>query len=296
MSLARYTAGAGTDFTTEYTSTAPTAPATGVTPFARKKVGKTFLSSRGIIGSPEELQAHIAFRHIGYTSAIWGATTASNIGTNSATGVGSFTARLNDTTNFLTQYRRVGIVSSGTAGSTANIRNASNSGNLLYRGDAANKGGFFFQIRFGISQTATGYIFWAGLQGSINQTPATATDNASNQVNIIGVGKDAGDTNFQFMFNDASGVATKVDTGITPSATTMYALRAYCKPNDTVVYLEIEDLSNNTLYPSTGAGYAASSNLPSSTTQLTWGMNISNNATAAVVAIEEADVYMETES
>ena len=44
-------------------------------------------------------------------------------------------------------------------------------------------------------------------------------------LSTIGFGKDAGDTNVQFMYNNSAGTATKVDTGFAPSAITQHMLK-----------------------------------------------------------------------
>jgi hypothetical protein len=67
----------------------------------------------------------------------------------------------------------------------------------------------------------------------------------SSQVNLIGIGDDAGDTNLQLITNDNAGTETKTDLGSNfPVETSgvVYELRLFCKPNDTVVYYSIQRL------------------------------------------------------
>lgn len=75
-------------------------------------------------------------------------------------------------------------------------------------------GGFKLEIHFGLrtSFDSDGYAFIGVVEGS--QTYTLVGTNPSTFTNVVGIGKDTGDSNLSFMSNDASGAATKTSTGI----------------------------------------------------------------------------------
>lgn len=80
-------------------------------------------------------------------------------------------------------------------------------GSLTYLG-----GGFDVSFTFFIKYfTSSSYRFGVGLRGN-NAVPTNV--DPSSLTNIIYVGLDSGDANIQIMYNDASGTATKVNTGM----------------------------------------------------------------------------------
>jgi hypothetical protein len=91
------------------------------------------------------------------------------------------------------------------------------------------------------------------------------------QVNIIGLGSDAADTNLQIFHNDATGAATKIDLGVSFPANKIgavpngagYQLELYCAWGSTSVKYRVTKLSDNTIVTGT-----ISTNLPGVTTPL----------------------------
>lgn len=262
--------------TTENTpASLPSTPATGVTPFALKR-GAVALAWVNPLGETFEVQPSFGFRHVQIVSGLPSSSTPSyfNIQSGSFTLSGQ-TARTPALGSILAQSVRVGFVTAGTAGATASML----SGAFYWRGNGTGQGGFDVIIKFGLPTTPAGVIFFAGMS---NSTFATATTEPSAKISIFGFAKDSGDTNIQFMRNDGSGTATKVDTGIAVSNTNVYMARMYCKPNDTNMYAALYDYANNVIYDSG----AISTDLPTTSTDLRWYTYISNNATASAAAID----------
>lgn len=284
--LSWHTASGGADFSTEYTTTSPSAPATGITPFARKRTGKTMLSNIGIRGGTMEMQPHFGFKRVMYAATAWNETNLWPFGMAFPSVVGTSLSRSINTSNLLFQTKRIGLQSSATAGSTASMRHSAVQ--LFWIGNASFRGGFYYCHKFGIIQRATNDLFYAGLTASTSAIAATTAP--SSQINILGVGLDSTDTTFQIMYNDAAGAATRVDTGISPSTTTVYCLRIYCEPNGSTIYISLEDMGGSTVYEASTA-----TDIPGSTTLLTWIQHMSNNATSSAIIHEFVEIYAETE-
>lgn len=274
------------EFTPVTQATTVSAPATGNAKiYIRNKAGKKSLSIRdsGSLIRDFELQTFEATHRPMYAHGYNG-TTILAYG-HSQTAVGTATSRAQATTNNLTAVRRVGMVSSTTAGNSAQLRHGVNQ---FWRGNAAGRGGFFHVQRFGISQTQTAWRFMAGMgtQGGAGMTNA----DPSTQLTWAGVGKDGADTNFQLMFNDGSGTATKVNTSIAPTTTDIYELRVFCEPNGTEIIVSLEVI---------GGAYFQSTQttkLIPSTTFVSPFTCINNNAQAAAVAFDFISHYVESET
>jgi hypothetical protein len=208
------------------------------------------------------------------------------------TGGGTFTARTVTTSSLFTSTRRLGIVSTATAGNTAHMRCGSN---FVWRGNAAGRGGFKCIFRFGISDAAlvadartfVGLATGGILGGAI--TPSALT-------NFVGIAHDATQTTFRIMHNGVA-TATTVDLGSSfPSNTTntdLYELYLYAEPHSGVsapnVYWEVTRLNTGRTARGTTTG-----NLPSDTTTMTPHFYRSNGTTAAATGIDMLSCYIET--
>ena len=117
--------------------------------------------------------------------------------------------------------------------------------------------------------------FFAGYTSTFGQM-ATTTD-PSSVLNIIGVGKDAGDATLQFMFNNGSGTATKVNTGITPTVNDEYIITVTLPSNTTSSTVAIE---RRTKSASTKNSATNSAKIPSAGTLMYWHA-MSNSASAS---------------
>ena len=143
-------------------------------------------------------------------------------------------------------------------------------------------------IIFGLPIYASTQRMFAGYAGSNNQLGTTV--NTSTNLNIVGVGKDSGDTNLQIMFNGGSGTATKVDTGIAANANDVYRVTVFLPSNTTTTYVTLEKFTKSgvTTFSSSNsakapvAGTMMYFNLSSNT-----GTGAASVALAAIQAVEE---------
>jgi hypothetical protein len=124
----------------------------------------------------------------------------------STTTYGTTAATLNlsagtlGTTNYVTKAKRVYTASSAAANSACYCTSGSDG---FY-----GKTGSHFKIRYGMERSVSDTRLLIGLGGT-----SGLTADPSARTNVIGVGKDAADSNLQIMHNDGSGTCTKVDLG-----------------------------------------------------------------------------------
>lgn len=273
-------------------STKPSTPTSGTLLFAKNRAGRRMTAQIGPVGVDYTFQPSLFGNKIGWWTANGNGSTVSTINYG-ASNTGALTTRTVASTSFFTQIRRLGFVSATTAGSSAGTRHGIAQ---FWRGNASGLGGFFFVARFGISRTQTNYRWLVALSAT---TAVFSSAEPSTFVNFVGIGQDGTDTNIQFMYNDASGTATKVDLGASwprPTANTQfYEFRLFIEPNGSTYYYSLENLSPSaSAYTEGDTG--GSTNIPSSTTFLSPQVWINNNAQLAAVGIDVSSIYIETDN
>ncbi|MFZ5690681.1 MAG: DUF2793 domain-containing protein [Pseudomonadota bacterium] len=253
--------------------------------------------------SPDGLSFHNAMRAFAFCGRLdvrdsarrWRAEWYANVNTTTlnafglaATAAGTATAAALSATSLFTQSPRLIYASSASAGSSAGVRGAQL---VCWRGDAADRGGFYLLMRFGWQQVQAQGRCFAGLSGSVsvigNVNPSTLTD-------IIGVGFDSGQTSLRLLYNDNTGAASAVDLGgdfPSNAAQELYELMLCCEPGSDTIAWRVERL--NTGHVASGT---IDTDLPASTVFLTpqlWG---NNGTTAAAVQIALHGLYLEIAS
>ena len=112
----------------------------------------------------------------------------------------------------------------------------------------------------------------------------------SSLTNILGFGYDSTDTNLQFMYNDAAGSATKVNTGFSARTTTMMLdLYMYCNGAGSV-RVKVQRLDADGDFQ----GSTYTSNIPSTTTFLNPQIWVNNTTTAAAAYVGVQKIALET--
>ena len=207
-----------------------------------------------------------------------GATSANATGAISATTVGTLTAKQRSNTNAYTKAMLSEFIV-GTAATTAiaSVRG----GGLISSRDL----GFFFAAKAGPATgvaTATSRFF----NGMINSTGAPTDVDPSTQLNCVGFGYDAADTNCQIFHNDGTATATKIDLGATfPVPTTdrtqLYELFLYAPQGGTVVNYRVINVNTGAV----ATGSTATTKIPSLTTYLAPRIYTSVGGTSSVVGL-----------
>jgi hypothetical protein len=236
----------------------------------------------GDLARMSELPMHKVF------AAIWpqgNNTTVGNVGC-AVSGTGTVTARNWASTNLYSRTKALDVLvtvaaSTAVAGMRIGVSQftASDGFRLVYRWGQA---------------TGTSVSTKRGFCGMRAAAGAPTDVQPSSITDMVGMGWDAADSNIQFMTNDSSGTATKVDTGIArPSAdaTDVYEIELYAPPGGASILWTIKNLTTGAI--ATGS---ATTDLPTSTTALQPMCCTSVGGTSGVTGVTVFTMYCESES
>jgi hypothetical protein len=255
--------------------------------FAQRRASRSLLRMVGQSGVDVSLQPAL----FGNDIRLWApntTTTVIAIGqpglTNIHTGTGAAIATPTPAaTNEMTAMRRFQLGTGTVAGNTAGVRDPIA---WYHRGSGTGRGGWFHHTRFGIEATAADIQVMVGYAAS---TTALAGD-PSALVNCAMLGKDSADANWQFMHNDASGVATKVNTGAAVTANQVLDFFMFAPPFGSSVFFELR----NALTGAVLATHEATTDLPVNTTFLVCRASIRAPTSTTARQLSIGKVYNET--
>ncbi len=265
----------------------PSTPSEDTMWFYAKKIGGRMMPKwKGPSGLDTAIQPFLGQNNIimlipqtSSTITLWG-TTNTSVGTVSHPALAS--------TNLRTSMRRWIWTSAATANSASEGRTAAA---LVWRGDAAGLGGWFYSCRWAVSTTVTNQQVAIGLWSA---TGATSTSQVPSALtNCIFVGWDSADTQLQIMHNDASSTCTKIPLGSdfpSNSTTAVYEFMMFAPPNGSSVFYRVVRLDTGDV-----AEGEITTDLPASTTFLTRHEYMNNGGTAAAVVLEVSRIYIETD-
>ncbi len=267
-----------------------TAPAANnVRLFGAKVGGRMMPAFEGPDGAASVIQPSFATRRVAMWSAISDTTSNSTFGM-APTSQGTATVASMSATNIFTASRRLDYLVT-TAATTAIAAWASSSGinNHIFR-----NGGFHIAARFGgaTGMANTSHRFYAGLTSTaMNFSDAEP----SSRANLIGVGYDSADTNWQLMHKTGTGAVTKVDLGAafprqSADRSKMYVLALFCASGGSSVFYQFTDLTTGAV-----ASGEITTNLPLETTATRVAVSASVGGVSSVVGISMAQVYIETD-
>lgn len=173
--------------------------------------------------------------------------------------------------------------------STSNASGVRSSAPVVLRGSASGVGGFFFAARFGILTYASNMRVWCGLSA----LSTLLAGDPSSQNDTVCMSKDTGETVWQVLTRDTT-AASKTSTGRTTAAagnTNIFDFYAFCKPNDTHIYVRVVDTDGTVLVDNVDK----TSNLPTNTTPLYAHCEAMNNGTGST-AIFLNKIYIESDN
>ncbi len=291
--------GTDTEITLKAITTEPTAPSAGnIHLYAKSLAGRVMPKWVGPSGIDSAMQALLATNKVGWWNPSGNvATVPGVVGFTAPTTVGTATARNVATTNLFTRTKRLGYISSATAGNLGGHYNPA-SGTQYTIGNGSGLGGFTYIVRFGTSDASTVSTArqFVGLSSS---TAAPTNVEPSTLTNSIGIGHGAADANLK-LFYGGSAAQTPIDLGANfpknTLSTDMYELILFAptNTNNTVGYRVLR-LNTGTVAEGTLTAATPGTQLPSSTTLLGHRVWRSNNTTATAVGIDVASVYIETD-
>lgn len=169
-----------------------------------------------------------------------------------------------------------------------------NAAGFPINGSSSWEGGFYGLMHGGgcTGQTNSSARFFMGL----GDTGSSSDVDPSSLLVIVGIGYDAADSNMQFMHNDGSGTATKVDLGSSfakPSSdrSTIYRLRLYAPPGTSrSLSYEVTELESGAVATGT-----VTTNLPDTSSYVTPKMYASVGGVSAVTGITVGNMTFITE-
>jgi hypothetical protein len=268
--------------------------------YAKSIAGKILPKWIGPSGLDILVQPHVGQGKVSQWSAVGNSAAAPNLfgGAAAFTAVGTLTARNVATTSMATRARRLGYVSSSTAGSLASIRVAAAQYTLGVPGTPA-MGGFFLVIRFVPSNASsqTGERFFAGVTAN---TGAPTNVEPSTLTNCIGLAQLSTSTNLQIVYG-GSAAQTPINLGSNFPGNTLsadvYELVLFAPPNaNNIVYYKVTRLNTGQVAEGTLTAATPGTQLPANTTLLTmpviWKCN---NAQSGSVAFDLISAYVETD-
>jgi hypothetical protein len=224
-------------------SSVPSAPTSAIVSYTDDAATRYMPAFRAPVGDDVWLQTATLDRHVVMTN-FQDPSTLAYIG-GGAYHYGTLNYNpTNSTANNVQSTRHVVLGRNSTATSFTTVGSG---GENFWRGNAAGRGGFFYYFRGGVIDLVTDNSrFFFGMAPNAtkttNQDPSAFTDCA-------GFGKDDTDTTWQFMHNDSSGTATKVNTTLTVTADVLIECFIFCAPNASgTIYWEIRDIDNTLTY------------------------------------------------
>lgn len=147
--------------------------------------------------------------------------------------------------------------------------------------------GMYAEFLTGVGTNLTGHQCFVGL--TTNATSLAGDPSAL--TNFIGVGFDAADLssgNWQFYTNDASGTATKIDTGIARGVAQLLWVKLYNLPNSVTWNVTVKDMVTGTVYSNQGL----STDTPASGSAMRLYQSIRTGATTTAAAIDSMRAFM----
>lgn len=274
--------------------TTPTAPAAGgVKLFGRDVAGRVLPAIIGPSGLDTSLQPFFGRNKMGLFVP------AGNGGADTQMGLvisatGTATSENVATTNLHNYMRRRSWrITTASTTAVAGIRG----GALQFSvgGPSAGLGGFHLVWRWGPATGVTNASHRAFV-GMRNSTAAPTDVNPSTLTNICGMGYDSADTNIQFMYNDGSGTATKVDLGASfakPNAdlTSVYEIAMFARPGTTQsLTYEVTNLVSGAVATGT-----VTTDVPTTTTLINPYSYMSVGGVSSVIGLATMSLYIETD-
>lgn len=279
--------------------TTPITPASGnLGIFGRTIAGKGYLAQIGPSGLDTALQPLLARNKIGYWCPPGSATTVPGVfGIAAPTTTGTATARNAATTSLAARMRRLGYVSSTTAGSLA--YQYWTAGQFSAGSGSSDGSGFLFVARFVPSDAAavTGARFYCGIGSNVSAPTNVEPNTLTNHIGIAQLSTDA--TQFYLVYG-GSAAQTAIALGTTLGApntlgTVAWEIAIFAPPNTANSFsVEITNLTTGAKYSNTLTG--AATVVPQSTTLLAPRVWKTNNATALAVGYDLCSLYVETDT
>ncbi len=274
----------------------PATPAAGqLRLYAKAIAGRVMPKWIGPSGVDTPVQASFGFNRIAMStpSGLLAAAATTVFNTWGVTQTNAATSYANPalaSTNLSTSVRRGRLTSATTASAMAS---SYSTGTMVWRGNAAGVGGFFYTTRFNFATLQSGNRAFVGLRDVIT-APSNIDPTAATTPGSIGIAINANTGNLNWV-NHITGTAPTV-TGLGANfpvdTTSLYELVIFSPPNGSGITYRVKNLSTGNVTADT----TVTTNIPANTTFLAPSTWMTNNATLAAVAIDSAGWYMESDN
>jgi len=272
----------------------PTAPVSGGVKLYGQSVGGRIIPSwRGPSGLETTSQPNLALNRVARWFPAGNGAVVVNDGFHTPVALGTATNANVAATDLYTRSRRIAYRIT-TASTTAVCGWRAGADQWSVGGNAANLGGFHLVIRWmpDTGATVATHRAFCGMR----LTAAPTDVEPSTLLNMCGMAWDAADANIQFMCNDGSGVATKIDLGASlpvPSvaAADVYEVALFSPPGTAQsVSYRIRNLM-------TGAEAlgTVTTDLPLPTTFVSPSVHMSVGGTSSVIGLAINSIYIEAD-
>ena len=280
--------GADADIDIKGVTNEPAAPVADTIRLYSKSIGgRMMLKQKGPAGLDTPIQPFIAQSQVSLIAPASG--TAPTVIGNAITNVGTISHPTPSSGSLKNQTRRFTNTGSATAGSLASTRVQVME---CWRGNAAGLGGFWCNFRFSLTTLAAGMRAFVGLSDTATTAPTNIEPTTSPTPGKIGMAINNNVGNWNVVHNITGTTPTSIALGANfpVDATSFFELQLFAKPNDTVVFYRVINLTTGQETSGT-----LSTNLPANTTFLGRTIWATNNATASAVAWDMSRSYLETD-
>ncbi len=275
----------GTTVTVGEQASTPSAPAAGLKVYAVERAGRRLLNMVGPSGLDTPLQPGLFANNI----LLW------TPGTGTAPlylgATGTVTATVSHpaiaTTNLWQSMRKWRMATSTTAGNVSSVRS---NADVVWRGNAAGLGGWFFAALCTANLTTANGRAYVGLRDA---TAAFPNANPSAQLDSAYFGFDSAQTTWRFCTNDNAGAATCTDLGANfpvNLSSDGFEFRMFATPNSSTIGWWAQRLGTGATQSGT-----ASTDLPRNTVQLSLEAAVGNGADALANNLECNRIYLESD-
>jgi hypothetical protein len=274
-------------------ATPATPAAGGLKLFGRSLAGRLLPAFVGPSGLDNALQAKLGYGRVAVAWSVGNSTTLTTLGFLPASTGTATSAGVNTTNRHQRMARTEYLVTTASTTAVAGFR--SNNALWTLGASTAGDGGFLMTYTWGPATgvTTSTHRAFAGMRGPA----AVPTDvEPSSLTNMCGMGWDAADANVQFLHNDGTGTATKIDLGPafpvpTVDRTSVYRLTMFAPPGPTqsLGYL-VEDLVSG----ATALG-TVTTDLPAVSTLLGVHSYMSVGGTSSVIGMAVMGVVVESD-
>lgn len=270
----------------------PAAPAAGnLRIYAKDIAGRVMPKWIGPAGVDTPIQASLGFNRVALaipnTTVNCSTTGFDTLGTG-ITGAGTCTVPALASTNLLTSIRRMNYATANASGSLAYHRQNSL---MVWRGNAAGLGGYFFTTRFATPATNTGNRYFVGLSDSIaNPTNVSPTTNTTPGKIGMAIIANTGTWNIVHNVTGTAPTVIALSASFPVDNTSLYELVLFAAPNGSGVGYRVTNIS-------TGAQTSGTitTNQPANTTFLNPVMWTSNT-TNGIISFDFAGWYLESDN